>query len=116
MIANSYLHDNSKFRGLEWISLFGDNEELLSLAIDHHRQTNSHHVAYWGCVENMPKIFLAELVCDLHSRAAEFGTDLKDYLKDTFFPKHNIVPNSRCYKYIKEFVDLLLDKPFGKIE
>jgi hypothetical protein len=64
----------------------------------------------------MPPDKIGELVCDLRARSAEKGTCLKDFLKDQYYPKHNIKINSRVDKLIKKFVDLLLDDSFIKLK
>lgn len=116
LIVNGRIHDAPKFKGIEFQYLsFNDNKEALKLAVEHHRKTNSHHVAFWSGIENMPPIYLAELVVDLYARSQEFGTDLREYLKTDFFPKYNITKSCRVAKLIKEYVDILLDKPFAKI-
>jgi len=114
LIANSFLHDNSKFYGIEWESLTSpeENKVLFKAALSHHQKTNKHHPEYWDGIKNMPRVYLAELVCDLYARSAEFGTDLREYLKGTFMPKHEITVQSTVYKQIKEFLDLLLEEPF----
>jgi hypothetical protein len=116
LIVNGRIHDASKFRGIEFEYLsFSDNKEGLKIAVEHHRTTNSHHVGFWGKIDLMPPIFLAELVCDLYARSQEFGTDLREYLKEDFFVKHDITNGSKVGKLIREYVEILLDKPFSKL-
>jgi hypothetical protein len=116
LISLGYEHDLSKFDKFEREFLI-DNEdkETLKLAILKHQAGNKHHVQFWDDIDNMPRLYLAELVCDLFARSTEFGTDLREYIKETFLPQHKINPQGRVYKIIKEFVDLLLDKPFSKV-
>jgi hypothetical protein len=111
-------HDGSKLTSyIEWNYLFQEeNKELLQLAIQEHQSTNPHHLEYWGDTEHIPRLHLAELVADTFSRSNEFGKDYWDYMKNTFFPEHNIKVNSRTYKIIKEFADLLVEKPFEPIK
>jgi len=81
LIANSFIHDNSKFYGIEWEYLTNDDDvskDKLEIAISHHVSINPHHPEYWGGVENMPIVFIAEMVCDLYARSIEFGTDLRE--------------------------------------
>lgn len=117
LIANSYLHDNSKFRGIEFVGMsLPDDKELLKVTIKNHQLTNPHHVQYWGSVHLMPDVYLAELVCDLYARSHEFGTNLREYI-DTDFKKNNkLTVRSKIYLKIKFFVDLLLDKPFETLK
>lgn len=117
VIANSYPHDDSKFFGLEWDGLFQNKDkELLKLAIKDHQIKNLHHARAWNGIEWMPEIYLAELVADLGARAAEQGSSLKDFLKETYYPQHNIKTNSKVDKSIKKYVDLLLDDSFIKLK
>lgn len=120
LISLGWEHDLSKYDHFEMEYLIepldNTDKETLKLAIKKHQACNRHHVDFWSDIENMPRIFIAELVCDLFARSAEFGTNLRDYIKDTFMPKHKINPQGKVYKTIKEFVDLLLDKPFAAIK
>tara|TARA_Y100000310_G_C20592612_1_gene768876 strand:+ start:198 stop:749 length:552 start_codon:yes stop_codon:yes gene_type:complete len=116
LIADSLLHDNSKFYGIEWKYMRNgdkeENKEMFMLAIEQHVTTNEHHPEHWGGLDSMPRIYVAEMVCDLYARSTEFGTDLRAYVKEVFLPKHNISVNSKKYKEMKYFIDLLLEKPF----
>jgi len=117
LIASSLTHDNSKFFGIEWENLIhSDNPELLKFAVHHHQQTNKHHPEYWGGVENMPRLAIAEMVCDWHARSKEFATDLRQWVKADALKKYDISPQGKIYKIIKEFIDLLLEPPFTKIK
>ena len=115
LIANSMIHDNSKFFGIEWeyMSAEETNKEKLQLAVLQHVTTNPHHPEYWGDIKDMPRIYLAEMVCDWHARSVEFGTDLRDWIKNAALEKYGITTQTKVYKTIKEFVDLLLDNPFS---
>jgi hypothetical protein len=116
-VANSFLHDNSKFHGIEWIYLVPNpqDKELLKVAVQNHSTMNPHHPEYWGGVAEMPDVYIAELCCDLHARSGEFGTSLKEYLQEVFMKKHNITTSMKVYRKIKYFMDLLLDEPFKKL-
>ena len=117
LVAASLTHDNSKFYGIEWENLIhSDNQELLKFAVHHHTQTNKHHPEYWGGVDNMPRVSLAEMVCDWYARSNEFATDLRAWVKDTALEKYDISPQGKTYKIIKEFIDLLLEPPFTQIK
>ena len=66
LAALGQIHDHSKFFGIEWDYLVGSdnmNGEL-KLAASHHARANMHHPEYWDGVENMPRIAVAEMVCD----------------------------------------------------
>jgi hypothetical protein len=119
LIALGQIHDASKWQGIEYNYLIippSNSNGSLALTIKHHQKTNRHHIEYWGDASEMPRLYVAEMCCDLHARATEFGTNVWDYIKEDFMPKYNIPKNGKMYKLIKEFLDLLLDKPFQKIE
>lgn len=115
LIACGLTHDNSKFYGVEWENLITSNKpELLKFAVHHHQQTNKHHPEHWGSIDDMPRLHLAEMVCDWYARSNEFGTDLWQWVKEDAVVKYNISLQGKTYKTIKEFIDLLLEKPFAK--
>jgi len=118
LIASSMSHDVSKFYGVEWDNLVqSDTPELLKYAVGHHQQTNKHHPEYWpGGVDGMPRLAMAEMVCDWYARSNEFGTDLRKWIKDEALAKYNVSPQGKVYKVIKEFVDLLLEPAFKQIK
>src|SRR6185369_7717232 len=60
LIGNGFVHDASKFAGIEWEYLHAGKDvpkEKLELAIRQHTLTNPHHPEYWGGFENMPEIY-----------------------------------------------------------
>lgn len=115
LIANGYLHDNSKLTGIEWKYLLR-GEEYLTLAHEQHVTTNPHHPEYWTSrgmsINEMPTVYVAEMVADWKARSSEFGSDLRSWVKDVAFDRYGIKRNSRKYKEIRRFLDLLLDDPF----
>lgn len=66
VIANGFMHDQSKFLALEWETLTkaDDANGFLDSVIKHHNAINMHHPEFWGGIKNMPQVYLAELVCD----------------------------------------------------
>ena len=113
LIANGLLHDNSKFFGVEWFHLDGDaTKSKLEIAIAHHNSTNQHHPEYWLGIENMPRLYLAELVCDWSARASEFGTSIREWVVNGASERFGYKKGDKTYKAIMEFVDMLCDKPF----
>jgi hypothetical protein len=124
LIANGCIHDVSKFHGIEFeymapgISIDEDVAKLkLKLAIHHHRTINPHHVEYWSKgIEEMPRVYLAELICDLKARSEEFGTDLRKYIDEMCNTKWNISKTHRVYLDITDFVNLLCPIPFKEIK
>ena len=86
-------HDVSKFFGIEWNYLHAGRDipkEQLNLAISQHTQTNSHHPKYWGGVENMPEIAVGRWYVIWYARSQEFGTGLRDWIKQNAIDKFNI--------------------------
>lgn len=115
LIANGHIHDASKFHGIEWEYLHAGKDvpkDKLDLAIMQHQTTNSHHPEYWGGFENMPAIAIAEMACDLYARSQEFGTGLREWIKETFVERHDINTKGKKYKQLMGFVDLLLENEF----
>jgi Family of unknown function (DUF5662) len=115
LIGNVYVHDASKFSGIEWDYLHAGKDvprDKLDLAVKQHVTTNSHHPEYWGGFENMPDIAIAEMVCDWYARAMEFGTGLRDWIAETAVDKFKIKLNSPEYKKVQEFVGILLEDSF----
>lgn len=122
LIANGYVHDASKFYGIEFEYLStGDaskeeNAKLkLKLAVQHHNCTNSHHPEFWGDIKNMPRVSVAEMVSDWKARSEEFGTSLKNWIEEDATKRYNFNSNDDVYKEIMEFTDLLCNKPFENI-
>lgn len=126
LIAKSMLHDNSKFYGIEWemISTPDINEEDKEkkkeledkrlAAIIQHQSVNDHHPEFYpNGVSDMNRLATAEMVCDWYARSHEFGTNLRDWIKDSALERWSISPNGKKYKEIKYFLDLLLEKPFS---
>jgi hypothetical protein len=118
LIANGFIHDNSKFYGVEWDYLndtTGDSD-LLKIAISQHNRTNPHHPEYWGNIELMPKIYVAEMVCDWKARATEFGTSLQDWIDVGAAEKFGYKKDSEIYRRIVYYAQMLCDKPFKEAE
>lgn len=117
LIANGHCHDQSKFSGIEWLYLNDEtrikNLDLFNAAHTQHVTTNLHHPEAWvDGIQSMPSEFLAEMVCDWHARASEFGTDLREWIKDKATKKFDMTCQSAAYREIKVFVDILLDPAF----
>lgn len=116
LVANSMLHDNSKFRGIEWEFLNEtakqEQPEKFAAAIKQHRLTNPHHPEYWGGIDSIPSVYIAEMVCDWKARSDEFGTDLREWVKEKATKQWDFTPQGKVYKEIKEFMDLLLYQKF----
>lgn len=117
LIAKGFEHDVSKFYGIEWDFLHtgpDTDKTKMELAVQQHVRTNQHHPEYWGGVDKMPPIALAELICDWYARSQEFGTSLRDWIVKTGVPKFNIDVDSDEYKLIQKYLNLLLQDSFVK--
>lgn len=123
LIANGFIHDASKFTGIEfeYLSLHNPTEEhnklKMKLAIQQHNTTNLHHAESWsGGIKDMPDVYLAELVCDVKARSEEFGTSLMDYINTVGIKRWNITEDDDVYKKMLEFISFLCEKPFEQIK
>jgi hypothetical protein len=115
LIANGLIHDNSKLSGIEWLYLHeGVEPEKFQLALTQHQTTNPHHPEFHpGGIKEMPRVYVAEMVCDWHTRASEFGSDLREWIKDKAVKKFHFSTSCHIYKEVKDLVDLLLEKRFA---
>lgn len=117
LIANGFIHDNSKFSGVEWLYLHSDvkekEPEKFKLAAEHHVNSNYHHPEFWIHISHVPRIYLAEMVCDWGARSSEFGNDLRVWEREMAPKKFDYTLQSKIYKQIKEFTDILLDPGFN---
>jgi hypothetical protein len=124
LIANGLKHDQSKLHGIEWSFLMrvekddAKAKDYLKIAWQQHVQTNEHHPEYWGedGMSEMPRIFIAEMVCDWYARSQEMGTDLRGWIKDDATKKYDMSLQGKSYKQVKSFVDMLLDPEFKPIQ
>lgn len=117
LLANSLAHDQSKLRGIEWAHLNGEtkkmNGDAFKLAHQSHVESNPHHPEYWGGIDEMPAVYIAEMVCDWKARSDEMGTDLREWVKDEASKRYKFTLRGSAYKIIKNFMDLLLDPAFS---
>lgn len=111
LIANGQIHDNSKFKGIEFEHLFYGSP-ILDSVIKHHSSTNPHHPEYWGSIHKMPEVYIAEMVCDCTARSSEFGSDVWIWFKDKATTKYNFNMTDETGRSISRFLTLLLEKPF----
>jgi hypothetical protein len=111
LIANGQIHDNSKWKGVEWDHL-ESSDPFLVKAIMQHSRTNPHHPEYWGSIQAMPEIYVAEMVCDWKARSSEFGTDLRNWIQECATKRYSFLMTDPVGLHIKKFLNLLLDKPF----
>jgi len=124
LIANGFVHDASKFHGIEFefmspgVDAGAEGAKLkLKLAIQQHNSTNKHHPESWsGGIDDMPEVYLAEFVCDVKARSEEFGTSLREWIDVSATKKWSFTKDDDVYKKIMKFVDLLCEKPFEQIK
>lgn len=115
LIAKCYEHDVTKFYGIEWKYLHAGNDvpkAELERAVQQHVATNPHHPEYWGGLEYMPRIAVAEMVCDWLARSQEFGTGLRDWITEVACERFDIDTESEQYVWIMSFVDIVLEDAF----
>lgn len=115
LIAKVYVHDASKFYGIQWDYMHAGSDapkEKLELAVREHQQTNEHHAEFWGGVAKMPELAVCEMVVDWYARSHEFGTDLRNWIENTAIPRWGIDKNGQQYKWIMRFVNMLLEDSF----
>lgn len=123
LIANGFIHDNSKFYATEFENLdhytgldsTPERKLKLQLAVSQHNQSNPHHPEYWGKIQDMPSVYLAECVCDWKSRAEEFGTSLMDWVNGGAMKRFKFTKEETVYIEIVKYSELLCDKPFIQI-
>ena len=111
LIANGQVHDNSKFKGIEFEHLFG-GDALLTEVIKHHVSTNPHHPEYWGSIHAMPEVYVAEMVCDCLTRGSEFGTDVHEFFSEVATKKYGFNMTQPVGKTITKYLNLILSTPF----
>lgn len=118
LIQHGLVHDNSKFEGIEWQQLNGHHDHLLHEAIRVHAIKNPHHPEYWAnqhqidmreAIHAMPRIYVAEMVCDWHARSTELGTNIREWVTLHAPQKFSFSTDDQVGTQIKEFLDLLLE-------
>lgn len=112
LIANGQIHDNSKFKGIEFDHLFY-SDPLLPEVVKHHQSVNPHHPEYWGGIHNMPRVYVAEMVCDWYARSTEFGTGIREWIENKALEKFQFAKEDKVYSEIQEMLNLLLDQSFS---
>lgn len=117
LIANGFIHDYSKFFGIEWDHLHRSNEDKdsLSLAIAQHNRTNQHHPEHWGSIHQMPRLYIAEMVCDWKARSNEFGSSLLEWINGEAAKRYAFSQRDPVYKEIMYFFSILCDQPFTQV-
>jgi hypothetical protein len=111
LIANGQIHDNSKFKGIEFDHLIAGSPLMPEVA-KHHAKTNPHHPEFWGSINDMPDVYLAEMVCDCAARSAEFGTSIHDWFNDKALVRYNYTILDLVHHKIQHFLTMLLEPAF----
>ena len=112
LIANGLIHDNSKFKGIEWEHLF-KGSHILTDIVKHHNTTNAHHPEYWGSIHEMPRLYVAEMVCDIVARSQEFGTGVREWISEKATEKYDFKMGDGVGLLITKYLDIILEKPFS---
>ena len=115
LLAKVHHHDASKWAGIEWEYMHrgpGVDGPMLQAAITQHQKTNDHHPEYWGGLENMPEIAIAEMICDWLARAQEFATDLRVYVRTVAVERYGFSRAEEQVGWIHGFIGLLLPEKF----
>ena len=114
LIANGYIHDDSKFHGIEFLHLYNGNpnKDAFMLAMIQHQSVNMHHPEYWGAIQEMHRLYVAEMVCDWKTRSSEFATDLQGYITNVAMDRFKFTARDKVHEEIAYFKSLLCDTPF----
>lgn len=120
LLKNSFLHDSSKFNGIEWTFLTDPqttNKAGLKYAIEHHRSVNPHHPEYYihGIAE-MPLVFKYEMIADMVARGSEMATSARDFITDVVPKKYHIDTGGALHKELIDILDMLCPRPFESVE
>lgn len=112
LIANGFVHDHSKFEGLEWEHLHSPADPMFQEAWDHHIHVNPHHPEYWGeyGIYKMGRVLVAEMVCDWHSRSTELdGGGLRWWIDHDATRRFGFSRDDEVGRQVADFVELLLE-------
>jgi hypothetical protein len=60
----------------------------------------------------MPKVYVAEMVCDWYARSTEFGTGVREWIDDKATEKFAFTVEDPIYETIQEMLSLLLEPSF----
>ncbi len=112
LVANSLIHDNSKFRGIEWLYLNCEtkksNPDLFAAAIKQHQLTNPHHPEYWPTIHEMPDLYVAEWCADVKARSSELGTGIWEWIEEVAADKFSFTKKDKVYKKIKQYMEMMI--------
>ena len=106
-------HDESKFSEEEFEPYaqkwFGDGKKTreYELAWEHHYMNNEHHPEYWDG-EDMPYIYILEMICDWGSFSIASG-NMKE-LSDFYFTKAKADPEKNLSEATKEIIEDIISR------
>jgi hypothetical protein len=106
-------HDESKFSEEEFEPYaqkwFGDGKKTreYELAWEHHYMNNEHHPEYWDG-EDMPYIYILEMICDWGSFSIDKG-DMNE-LSDFYYNKAKADPEKNLSDATQEIVEDILER------
>lgn len=120
LLENSWLHDRSKFFGIEWLCL---NEnvwprpspdplgELFTRAVHQHTHQNLHHPEAWpGGITSMDMVHLAEMCADWWARSIEQGSNIDEWVKVRAPARFGYDVHSPTGQSIIHFINQLKEK------
>lgn len=112
LIAHGMVHDASKFSGIEWDHLGSDDPVAHRAAWEQHVTLNKHHPEHWGQggIHAMSPVYLAEMVCDWHSRSSEFDNSVREWMWETAMPRFGFTEADPVFGVIEGFMGLLLER------
>jgi hypothetical protein len=113
LVAHGFEHDTSKLvTTIEWNHLTDadEDDDMLSVAIKEHNESNMHHPESWDGIKNMPQVYLAEMVCDWKARSSELGTDFVEWINEKATKRWGFTKRDKVYKDIMRFVNLLIER------
>jgi hypothetical protein len=106
-------HDESKFSEEEFEPYaqkwFGDGKKTreYELAWEHHYMNNEHHPEYWAG-EDMPYIYILEMICDWGSFSIASG-DMKE-LSDFYYNKAKEDPEKNLSDATQEIIEDIISR------
>jgi len=117
LIGLGLIHDYSKLHNKVEFTYLRENFKgtaEFDNALTSHVTTNLHHPEAWHGIEKMPRVYVAEMVCDWKARSEEFGSDLMEWIRRSATVRFAFSKRSRIWAEIKELTGILLDRPFKR--
>jgi hypothetical protein len=117
LIKLSREHDLSKFDSVEFAYLnhfIETSGEQFKVALATHHLKNPHHPEHWASIHEMPEEYVAEMVCDCHARAQEFGTNTNYWFTRKMTQFYNFKMTDPVGRMITKYLNLLLEPKFNR--